>query len=192
MKTINKYLPLLLLCTFFTLASCSKKEKDSKEMAEDQNEKKFNDSEIENDTEFAVAAADGGMLEVELGKLAQANASSEQTKMFGEMMVSDHSKANEELKTLATQKNISLPTELSDKNRKTYNDLAEKTGKDFDDAYTDFMVKDHKKDIDKFKKEAENGEDQDLKSWAAGKISTLEHHLEMAKQAEAAADSLKH
>lgn len=192
MKTKNS-LPLMLFCACFAFASCSTKEKDkdSKEIAEDQNDKKFDDSEIENDTEFAVSAADGGMLEVQLGELAKSNAASPQIKSFAAMMVADHSKANEELKSLAAQKNISLPTTLSDKCRKDYEDLASKSGKDFDDAYTDFMVKDHKNDIDKFKKEADKGDDQDLKSWAAGKISTLEHHLEMAKQAEAVADSLK-
>lgn len=105
------------------------------------------------------------------------------------MMVDDHGKANEELKTLAAQKNITLPTVLSEECQNTYNDLAAKTGKDFDDAYTDFMVKDHKKDIDNFKKQADKGNDADLKSWAAGKVATLEHHLDMAKRAEDVVDN---
>ncbi|HEY8934192.1 MAG TPA: DUF4142 domain-containing protein [Cyclobacteriaceae bacterium] len=196
MKTLNtlinnRILALVLLCAFFVLASCGPKAKDNKEIAEDQNKDKFDNTKLEDDTEFAVEAADGGMLEVELGKLAQSNGSSDKVKMFGEMMVTDHSKANDELKALASQKNISLPTALSDKSRKTYNDLAEKKGKDFDEAYTDLMVKDHKKDIDEFKKEADKGKDSDLKTWAAGKVPVLEHHLEMAKKAETAADSLK-
>jgi putative membrane protein len=194
LKTLTNtgILPLILFLACFALASCSSKPKDDKEVAEDQNEKKLDSTKIEDDTEFAVEAADGGMLEVELGKLAQANGSSEKVKMFGEMMVTDHSKANDELKALAAQKNISLPGALSDKSRKSYEDIAAKKGKDFDDDYTDLMVKDHKKDIDEFKKEAEKGKDPDLKSWAAGKISVLEHHLEMAKKAQNAADSLKH
>ncbi len=192
MKTKNS-LPLMLFCACFAFASCSPKEKDkdSKEVAEDQNEKKFDDSEIENDTEFAVSVADGGMLEVQLGKLAQSNASSQQVKSFAGMMVTDHTMTNEELKSLAAQKNISLPTALSDESQKKYEDLAAKTGKDFDDDYTDFMVKDHEKVIDRFKKEADKGDDVDLKSWASSKVPTLEHHLEMAKKAEAVADSLK-
>ncbi len=191
MKTISKYLPLLLLCTFFTLSSCTKKEKDSTEIAEDKNEVKFEDTDIENDTEFAVAAADDSMLEVDLGKLAQSKGSSESVKMFGETMVTEHTKVIEELKALALQKNISLPTALSENSQKTYNNLSEKMGKDFDEAYTDVMVKGHKDAVDRFKKEADKGDDQELKSWAAGKVAALEHHLDMAKKVEDVADSLK-
>ena len=80
---------------------------------------------------------------------------------------------------------------LSDKSQKKYNDLMEKTGKDFEDAYTDCMVKDHKDAVDKFKKQADKGEDADLKSWAAGKVAALEHHLEMAKATEKTVDEIK-
>lgn len=79
-----------------------------------------------------------------------------------------------------------MPTALSDKNQETYDDLASKTGKDFDDAYCAFMVKDHKDDIGEFKKEADQGKDAELKAWAAGKVATLEHHLQMAQQSEEA------
>lgn len=192
MKTKNSLL-LMLFCASFVFVSCSTKEKenDSTEIAEEQNEQKFGDSEIENDTEFAVSVADDGLLEVQLGELAQLNASAPEVKSLGKMMVDEHTKANAELKSLAAQKNISLPTELSEDSQKKYQDLAAKTGKEFDDEYTDFMVKDHKDDIDKFNKQADKGDDQDLKSWASGKLSTLEHHLEMAKDAEAVVDSIK-
>ena len=181
------FLNVVTLSVVLFLGACSaKNDSDSKELAEDQNDQKFEDSKIEDDTEFAVAAADGGMLEVQLGKLAQTASTTSNVKKLGQMMADDHSKANEELSRLATQKNITLPAVLSDKNQKKYNDLASKTGKDFDDAYCDFMVKDHKEDIDEFKKEAEKGNDMELKAWAAGKVATLEHHLEMAKQTEQA------
>ncbi len=179
------FLNVVTLSVVLFLGACSaKNDSDSKELAEDQIDQKFEDSKIEDDTEFAVAAADGGMLEVQLGKLAQTASTSSNVKKLGQMMADDHSKANEELSRLATQKNITLPAVLSDKNQKKYNDLASKTGKDFDDAYCDFMVKDHKEDIDEFRKEAEKGNDMELRAWAAGKVATLEHHLEMAKQTE--------
>src|SRR5690606_11471632 len=112
-------------------------------------------------------------------------------KMFADMMVTDHTKANEELKALAAKKNITLPTALSDKSRKTYEDLSKQTGNDFDEAYASQMVEDHEKTVSDFKKQADNGNDPELKSWAAGKVPALEHHLERAKQIEALADSLK-
>src|SRR5436190_10631309 len=94
------------------------KHEDSKDVAEEQNEEKFDDSDKEKDTDFAVAVADGGMLEVELGKLAQQKATSPEVKKFAQMMVDDHTKANEELMALAGTKNISLPASLSEKSQK--------------------------------------------------------------------------
>jgi putative membrane protein len=170
------------------MACGGKRDTDSKEVAEDQNEEKFDDTKVDEDAEFAVAAADGGLLEVQLGQLAVSKGSSEAVKKLGQSMVDDHSKANGELKTVAAQKNITLPSTLSDKSQKHYDELSEKSGADFDKAYAKFMVEDHKDDIDAFKKEADKGNDPDLKSWAAGKISVLEHHLTMAEQTRDAVD----
>lgn len=172
-------------------AGCQPKNPDSKEIAEEQNEGKFENTSLEDDSEFAVAAAEGSMLEVQLGQLAMQKATSDVVKQFAQQMITDHSKASEELMALAGSKNITLPTSLSEKNQKRYDDLAGKSGEDFDDAYIEFMVKDHKEDIDKFKKEADKGEDAELKSWAAGKISTLEHHLQMAEDAEDVVDKIQ-
>jgi putative membrane protein len=179
---------LLILFVFAAaFSACGNNENDSKKEANASNDQKFDSTDLENDTKFAVAAADGGMLEVALGKLAQTNASSTTVKQFGQMMVDDHSKAGEELKSLAASKNITLPSALSNKNQDHYNDLAKKMGKDFDKAYSSFMVDDHKEDIDEFKKQAEKGKDGDLKNWAAGKVPVLEHHLMMAQAADSVA-----
>jgi putative membrane protein len=129
------------------------------------------------------------MLEVQLGQLALTKAASPKVKEFAQSMVDDHGKANEELKSLAQTKNITLPSTLSDEKQKDYNKLAEKSGAEFDKAYSEFMVKDHKDDISKFKKAAENAKDGDIKSWAAGKVPVLEHHLSMAEAIEDAVES---
>jgi putative membrane protein len=186
--TITTLLAATVLAMFTACGNSENNTADSKEVAKDQNDAKFDDTKMEDDTKFAVAAADGGMMEVELGKLAQTNASLQQVKDFGKMMVEDHSKANDELKALAQQKNISLPSALSDDKQKKYDDLAAMKGRDFDKAYTDFMVSDHKDDIEEFKDEAEKGADADIKNWAGGKVPVLEHHLEMA---QAAKDAVK-
>jgi putative membrane protein len=178
----------------FLATSCSDRRaenEDSKEIAKEENDAKFDDTEIEGDTKFAVKAADAGMLEVKLGELALAKGVSQEVKDFGKMMVDEHSKANEELKAIAAQKNISLPATLSEDCQETYDKLAAKSGTEFDEAFAEHMVKDHKDDIDAFKKQAEKGDDPDLKSWAAGKIPTLEHHLDMAKATEEAVDGKK-
>jgi putative membrane protein len=161
--------------------SSEKSETDSKEIANEQNEQKFDSTKIEDDTEWAVKVADAGMLEVQLAKLALTNAGSSKVKEFAKMMADDHSKANEELKAAATQKNISLPATMSEKCQKKYDELAAKKGADFDKEYMDAMVDHHQESVDNFKKEAEDGKDADLKAWAGSKLPTLQQHLDMAK-----------
>jgi putative membrane protein len=187
---MKKYYNILALAVVFSVViSCGKKaETDSKEVAEEQNEEKFDERADEKTADFVVNAADAGMREVQLGQLAVANASSPEVKQFGQTMVDDHSKVNDELKAAATTKNITVPAAISEKSQKIYNDLAEKTGVDFDKEYIDQMVKDHKDAIDLFKKQADDGKDAELAGWAREKLPALEHHLQMA---EAAQEKLK-
>lgn len=167
------------------LAACGNKEtkSDSVEATEKANEK-LDDTNLEDDAEFAVNAAEGGMLEVQLGELAQQNATSPKVKEFGQMMVTDHSKANDELKELAKTKNIALPAALGTERKNKYEELRAKKGNEFDKAYIDYMIKDHKEDIDEFREQSKEGKDADIKAWAGGKLPTLEHHLQMAEEAQ--------
>lgn len=176
---------LLFITVLFS--SCGNHEQDSKKEATEENKDKFDSTAIKDDAKFAVAAADGGMMEVQLGKLALVNGSAATVKNFAQMMIDDHTRAGEELKALAQSKNITLPDTLSNKNKDAYDDLAKKKGKEFDKAYTSFMVKDHKEDIDEFKKQGQKGNDLDLKNWAWGKVPILEHHLQMAQKADSVA-----
>lgn len=137
----------------------------------------------EKDVKFAQAAAEGNIMEIRLGELAQTNGLTAEVKSLGTMMVTDHTKANDELKTLAAKKNISLPSGMSEKAQKHYDMLAKKQGRDFDKAYSKCMVHDHKKDICKFKKEAKKGEEPELKQWASNMLPTLEHHKQMSEEA---------
>lgn len=180
MKIIMKKITLsaLFLASILTFSACNSSEnKDSKDVAEEQNDQKFDDTKLEDDSEFVVAAADGGMFEVELGKLAEKNAVSKSVKDFASMMVKDHGKAGDELKALAAQKNITIPAALSEDKQKKYNDLAEKKGADFDKAYVSLMVDDHKEDIKEFEDASKDAVDAEVKAWAAGKLPTLNEHL---------------
>ena len=145
---------------------------------------------MDEDTEFMNEAASGGMMEVELGQLAANKAVSADVKKFAKMMVDDHTKANNELKSLAAQKGITLPAMLMEKHQKMVNDLTAKTGKEFDKEYMNMMVDDHKEDIDAFEKAAEKGNDADLKAFAAKTIPTLKQHLEMAEKTEKITDKM--
>ena len=135
---------------------------------------------------FVHEAAIGGMTEVKLGNLAQQQASSAQVKQFGARMVKDHSQANAELKQVASSKGIEVPAELDSKHQKDVDQLQKKQGADFDRAYMDHMVKDHKKDVSEFKKEANSGKDADIKAFAAKTLPTLEDHLQLAESTHAA------
>jgi putative membrane protein len=152
-----------------------------KKAAEKQNDKKFEKSDMETDADFAMKAADMGMFEVQVAELAKTNASSEKVKELAKMMIADHSKVNEELKMLASKKNITLPTKLSDKLQKEFDELTKLKGADFDKEYTKEMVGGHKDAIDMFQKEADKGSDGEFKAWCAGKIAALKHHLEMSE-----------
>jgi putative membrane protein len=133
------------------------------------------------DTEFLTEAAQGGMAEVELGKLAASKATNAEVKKFAEQMVTDHSKANDELKALAAKKNLSLPTDVSAKHKSLMEKLNGLSGAAFDKAYVEAMVDDHGEDTEAFKDESEDGKDADVKAWAGKTLPTLQKHLDMIK-----------
>jgi putative membrane protein len=134
------------------------------------------------DRTFAEKAASGGMAEVKMGQLAVDKGTSTTVKQFGQKMVDDHSKANDELKQIASKKNLSLPTEIDSKHKATYDKLAKLSGADFDKAYIDAMVKDHDEDVREFKKASTSTMDADLKAWADKTLSVIEEHDHMAHQ----------
>lgn len=177
----------LFVASGLTLQSCgSSEKKDSEDRAEQANEQ--TKSVDDDDAEFAVKAASGGMLEVELGRMAQEKAQSQRVKDFGAMMVKDHSKAGDELKAIAASKNITLPATLGEDHQKHVDELAKLSGKEFDKKYVSFMVDDHKEDVDEFDKEASNAKDPDLKSFAAKTAPIVKEHLAMIKSIH---DSMK-
>lgn len=133
------------------------------------------------DTTFAKEAASGGLMEVELGNLAQQNASSDRVKAFGQMMVRDHSAANDELKRMAMAKNMMLSDSMMKKHRDHVASMRKMTGKSFDNHYMQMMVKDHTEDVQKFEKASTGSTDADLKAWAGKTLPILRMHLDSAK-----------
>lgn len=139
------------------------------------------------DHQFVMEAAQGGMAEVELGQLAADKAQSSEVKQFGQRMVTDHGKANDELKTLAQTKNITLPTDIGAKNKATKDRLSKLSGAEFDRAYMQAMVTDHRKDVNEFEKESKSGKDPDVKAWASKTLPTLQEHMQLAQSASRSA-----
>jgi putative membrane protein len=134
---------------------------------------------------FVSKAAVGGMAEVKLGQLAVQKASNPDVKAFGQQMVDDHGKANDELKQLASSKGMTLPTDIDAKHQATYDRLSKLDGAEFDRAYMKDMLADHKMDVSEFRRESKSGSDPDVKAWAAKTLPTLEHHLQMAESTNA-------
>jgi putative membrane protein len=135
----------------------------------------------EADKKFMNEAASGGMMEVEAGRLASETATSDRVKAFGNMMVQDHTNANNELKGLASQKNVMLPDSMMAKHRDHINMLKKKTGKEFDKAYMSMMVTDHNEDVNKFQVNSNKAADADLKGFASKTLPVLRKHLDSAK-----------
>jgi putative membrane protein len=114
---------------------------------------------------------------------------SQRVKDFSAMMVHDHSAANDKVKNLTAQKNIILPTSISDENQKKIDGLSRKTGRAFDRDYMDAMVKDHHSTIDMFESAMKNTKAPDVNSFADKTLPTLNMHLDSAKNVRS---SLKH
>lgn len=135
----------------------------------------------DDDKEFVSKAGMGGLAEVQMGNLALQKASNANVKAFAQRMVTDHSKANEELQQLASTKGLALPTELAGEHKDAYDHLATMSGADFDKAYMTHMVEDHEKDVAEFDKASTSANDADVKGWAGKTLPTLKEHLEQAK-----------
>ena len=133
------------------------------------------------DEQFARNAAQGGLAEVKLGRLAQEHGSSELVKDFGEHMAAQHSRANDQLKQVALQAKLDLPAELSPRDQSMYDALCKLSGREFDRAYAKDMVEDHVADLAEFQREANAGQNEGVKAFASQSLAMLREHLTEAR-----------
>jgi putative membrane protein len=187
MKTLSLLLILLLI-------SCNNRTSDSEKRAKEENRERI-DSQARldagptsepvtlsrSDADFLVEAASGGNLEVQLGHMVENKSTSEQVRAFGSMMIKDHEEGREKLKRLAIAKNVILPDSISAAQQKS-KDKLQKENKDFDRAYINLMVDDHKKDIREFQKAAKDASDSEVKAFAADHLAMLYKHLDSAEK----------
>lgn len=138
------------------------------------------------DAKFIKKAANGGMTEVELGKIAAKNGQKDDVKSFGERMVKDHSKANDELKSIASKMNVNVPDKVNAKHQAMIDKFAKMSGDSFDSAYVKAMVEDHKKDIAEFEEAQGQVKNEDLKKFIGDTIPVMKEHLEMVQKMETA------
>ena len=190
MKTALKLLAVGVTAFFW---SCNgQQSKDTTSRADSTNEAMIDSSQsagtppaiAEKDARFAVDAANGGMAEVQLGEMAQNKSTNPGVKEFGKMMLTDHSKANDELKMIAAGKNITLPAAPGDEMQKVAADLSSKNGADFDKAYIKQMVEDHKKTIRLFENAQQDVQDNDIRAFAVKTLPVLRSHLKHIESLE--------
>ena len=136
----------------------------------------------ENTTNFLVKAANGGLAEVALGQMAKEKGTSASVKEFADMMVTDHTGANDKVKALAAARNVTLPSAPDADHQKKADDLSKKTGNAFDKDYVDAMVKGHKETVDMFKNASSKVTDAEVKSFIDNTLPTLEHHLQRIQE----------
>jgi len=85
---------------------------------------------------------------------------------------------------ITKQKRVSLPKSPDPDAKATQARLKKVTGTAFDKAFIDHMVNDHVKDVADFQKEADQGQDPDVRAFAAKSLPTLKQHLQMAKNVQ--------
>jgi putative membrane protein len=133
------------------------------------------------DQQFMLQAAWAGMAEIRLSQLAGDRAGTDEVREFGQHMIHDHTAANQELKNLASRKGAQVSEELDREHTEAMNRLKSLKGPEFDREYINVMVRDHRKVIAEFEREAQQGEDEELKRWAGQTLPKLQRHLEMAE-----------
>jgi len=183
--TLLKTLNTALLCLGLTVAasSCSNENKDSKEVAEELNEEKF-DKDGEKAADKLVHAYSANLFEIKAAENAALNATTEDVKKLSAMLVEAHTKMNVDIKSLADQKGVTLPSDLTEEQRKDIEKLAEKTGIDYDKAFTDKMKSKHEDAVKFYEKTAEKCDDAEIKNWAATTTPEVRSHLDMVLMTE--------
>lgn len=132
-----------------------------------------------------------GKREVQLGQLAEKNASSPDVKQFASTMVQDHTRAGNKLEEIAQRENVEMDSKSGDDARDDVEKLSKLSGRDFDKEYIDLMVKDHKDAVDSLQDQAENADNASVKTWAAETLPRVKHHLEQAQQLQSQLNNVK-
>ncbi|RDV13849.1 DUF4142 domain-containing protein [Pontibacter diazotrophicus] len=176
---------LIIGAFVFGMASCNQ-EQGAVENAQETNEQRFEDTAMEDrkidQSEFMTQAASSNMLEIEAGQLAQQKGQNQAVKDFGQMMVTDHTQATEQLQSIASQKNITLPDSMSQEHMDQLQSLRDKNGAEFDQEYADLMVSSHEEAISLFEDASEDLEDPDVKNFATTTLPKLREHHQQANQ----------
>jgi putative membrane protein len=179
MKRIFK---VLTLASLFAVFSCNdarrEQDQDSTEVAEEANDEKFEDNDMEKDADFVAAAVASNYAEIKMAQLASQRSSNPEVKSIAQTLEADHTKVLNELKALAQTKAITVPMEEEEDAKDKMRKLSDEKAEDFDKKWLEQMEDAHEKSINKFEKRADKGEDADIKAFAAKTLPHLKMHKE--------------
>lgn len=185
MKTLSYYILTGFISIAMFACNSATKSKDSVKRAEKTNDSVFKEDinhAFLNDADFVVVAFNAGLTEIEVGNIAQKNALDQEVKDLGKSTVDDFSKMNTSLKTLAAEKNITIPMEVGKKSKKEIAEISERTGNIFDRAYTELMIKEHVKEIKAFEEAEKKASDPDIKAFASETLPMLRKQLAVVEE----------
>jgi putative membrane protein len=175
-----KKLSIILLSAVAVLVTSCGSDNDSVKVAHQTN---LNSSIDERISKFMTEAADARMMDIEEGKVVMEKGTNDLVKNYAQQLIDDNTKLLKELRALAGQKNIALPTTLSNDKADALNDLREKEGDDFNEKFIKMIQRDHKRDLDKFE-DAADFNDRDIQQFAQRHVSLFEKHLSQIDQVE--------
>lgn len=134
------------------------------------------------DQQFAQEASQGNSAEIDLAQLAEKRASSLDVKDFARKLESDHRAAEQKLQQMGAKSNLSLAATLDPSSQSSKDQLSRMSGSQFDQAFIQHQIEDHQKDIQTFQKESQEGQNPELKSYAATLLPQLQDHLRIAQE----------
>lgn len=202
MKFIRQIVNLAVVGSIFAFNSCSgggSTEKnvkaeadsaDSKKTAEEHNEAKF-DKVAEKDAQYAVNAYESGLFEIKLAESAKEHAIAKETKSLADMVIDGHERLNNQLRDLASKKQISLPTDITPGESDKIKNMGNEKKLDFDKKFASSMVDGHKDAINTFEKASKECSDGDLANWFSAALPELRKHLDAAMNTEDALKKMK-
>jgi putative membrane protein len=180
---MKRIFQILTVASFFAMYSCNEarreQDQDTNEVAEEANDERFDENEdMEKDADFVAEAVASDMAEIKMAQLASQRSTNPQIKEVAKMLETEHTKTLNELKALAQTKAITVPMEEKEDAKDKYKKLSEVEADEFDKKWLEHMEDDHEKCINKFEKRAENGEDAEIKAFAAKTLPHLKMHKE--------------
>jgi putative membrane protein len=151
---------------------------DSKEVAEEANDAKFEDNDMEKDADFVANTVAANYGEIKFAQLANQRSANPEVKQVASMLIEAHTKTLNELKNLAQAKAITVPVEEDDEAKRKTERFSDEAGKDFDKKWCKEMIDRHEESINKFEKRMEKTEDAELKAWITNTLPHLRMHLD--------------